>query len=231
MASRSLLILRSYSERVETKRGNETQGMVGTICKACETSARADWLGYELRRRCRARLLSYAAGQGGVCRESDRSRHAVCALASGDRHYPGRHGNAATVRGCARRGPKRPATARRARSAVGTAAGIRRRTTLTAKGPARLPRRQSCARSVLFQSPRYNSADHDRCPRCGNRWCATYTQRNCTFATFEQCRAQVLGLGGWCRPNPFPDTAFGTGGTWSNPPRQYRGGYSPVPTR
>jgi hypothetical protein len=25
--------------------------------------------------------------------------------------------------------------------------------------------------------------------------------------------------------NPFPDTAFGTGGTWSNPPRQYRGGY------
>jgi hypothetical protein len=49
----------------------------------------------------------------------------------------------------------------------------------------------------------------------GNRWCAIYTQRNCTFATFEQCRAQVLGLGGWCQPNPFPDTAFGTGGTWS----------------
>jgi|RhiMetdeSRZDD1v2_1073273.scaffolds.fasta_scaffold862842_2 Protein of unknown function (DUF3551) len=43
----------------------------------------------------------------------------------------------------------------------------------------------------------------------GNRWCAIYTQRNCTFATFEQCRAQVLGLGGWCQPNPFPDTAFG----------------------
>jgi Protein of unknown function (DUF3551) len=62
----------------------------------------------------------------------------------------------------------------------------------------------------------------------GNRWCATYTRpanENCTFATFEQCRAQVLGLGGWCRPNPFPNTAFGTGGTWSNPPRQYRGGY------
>ena len=42
----------------------------------------------------------------------------------------------------------------------------------------------------------------------GNRWCAIYTQRNCTFATFEQCRAQVLGLGGWCQPNPFPDTAL-----------------------
>jgi hypothetical protein len=46
----------------------------------------------------------------------------------------------------------------------------------------------------------------------GNRWCAIYTQRNCTFATFEQCRAQVLGFGGWCQPNPFPDTAFGTVG-------------------
>jgi hypothetical protein len=61
-----------------------------------------------------------------------------------------------------------------------------------------------------------------------NRWCATYTKpsnENCTFATFEQCRAQVSGIGGWCRPNPFPETAFGTAGTWSNPQRQYRGGY------
>jgi hypothetical protein len=55
-----------------------------------------------------------------------------------------------------------------------------------------------------------------------NRWCATYTKpasENCTFATFEQCRAQVSGIGGWCRPNPFPETAFGTARTWSNPPR------------
>src|SRR5215467_10204872 len=60
-----------------------------------------------------------------------------------------------------------------------------------------------------------------------NNWCATYTRpanENCTFATFEQCQAQVWGLGGWCRPNPFPNTAFGTGGTWSNRPRQSRGG-------
>jgi Protein of unknown function (DUF3551) len=58
-------------------------------------------------------------------------------------------------------------------------------------------------------------------------WCATYPQRseNCGYATLEQCQAQVLGLGGWCRPNPFPGKAFGTGGTWSNPPRQNRGGY------
>jgi hypothetical protein len=60
-----------------------------------------------------------------------------------------------------------------------------------------------------------------------NNWCATYTRpanENCTFATFEQCHAQVWGLGGWCRPNPFANTAFGTGGTWSNRPRQSRGG-------
>jgi hypothetical protein len=56
-----------------------------------------------------------------------------------------------------------------------------------------------------------------------NNWCATYTKpenENCTFATFEQRQAQVWGLGGWCRPNPFPNTAFGTGWTWCKPPRQ-----------
>ena len=80
----------------------------------------------------RARRL-IAAGQGGVCREPDRSRHAVCALASGDGYHPGRHGGAATVRGCARRGPKRPVAARRARAADSAAAGIRRRTTVIAE--------------------------------------------------------------------------------------------------
>jgi L-galactose dehydrogenase/L-glyceraldehyde 3-phosphate reductase len=50
-----------------------------------------------------------------------------------EEHHPGRYGNAATVRGCARGGPKRPAPARRARPAVGAAAGIRGRTTLIAE--------------------------------------------------------------------------------------------------
>src|SRR5262249_54147455 len=61
-----------------------------------------------------------------------------------------------------------------------------------------------------------------------NRWCASIPKRseNCAYATLDQCRAYVLGLGGWCRPNPFPGTAFGTSGTWSSgPPRQYRSGY------
>jgi uncharacterized protein DUF3551 len=54
-------------------------------------------------------------------------------------------------------------------------------------------------------------------------WCATYSRRgseNCGYATLDQCRAQVSGLGGWCRPNPFPGTAFGTSGTWSSGPRR-----------
>src|SRR6266436_1236288 len=53
-----------------------------------------------------------------------------CALASGDGHDPGRHGNAATIRGCARRGSKRPAAGSRARALVGAAAGVRRGATL-----------------------------------------------------------------------------------------------------
>ena len=49
---------------------------------------------------------------------------------------------------------------------------------------------------------------------------------NCSFATQQQCLAQVWGLGGFCRPNPFPGSAYGTGYTWSSaPPRQTRGGY------
>src|SRR4029453_1452884 len=41
------LILRFYSERVETKRGNETQRMVGTICKGCGTERRGEVVAVE----------------------------------------------------------------------------------------------------------------------------------------------------------------------------------------
>ena len=62
-------------------------------------------------------------------------------------------------------------------------------------------------------------------------WCAVYSGKkggseSCGYATADQCQSQVRGVGGWCRPNPFPGTAFGTAGTWgSGPSRQYRGGY------
>jgi hypothetical protein len=42
------------------------------------------------------------------------------------------------------------------------------------------------------------------------RWCAEYggTEgggNNCGFVTLEQCRATILGMGGWCVPNQFYD--------------------------
>ena len=37
-------------------------------------------------------------------------------------------------------------------------------------------------------------------------WCAYYNSdggaTNCGFATFEQCRATISGIGGLCGPNP-----------------------------
>src|SRR5260370_36019465 len=58
-------------------------------------------------------------------------------------------------------------------------------------------------------------------------WCASYPKRgveNCSYTSFNQCYQTVLGLGGFCHPNPFPGTAFGTGGTWSSgAPRQTSG--------
>src|SRR5262249_23760241 len=108
----------------------------------CQSAARTDRLGHELRRRCRARPPSDAADRGGVCREPDRSRHAFCALASSDGRHLGRYGNAATGRGCTSRGPKRRTAARRARPAVGATAGIRGRSTLIAEtGPGLSPGR------------------------------------------------------------------------------------------
>ena len=60
--------------------------------------------------------------------------------------------------------------------------------------------------------------------------CASYRRgvSNCGYSSYEQCRATVLGLGGFCRPNPFPGTAYGTGaGSWNTPgsPRRYRRSY------
>jgi hypothetical protein len=38
-------------------------------------------------------------------------------------------------------------------------------------------------------------------------WCAQYSGRaggtNCGFHSFQQCRATVSGIGGFCQPNPF----------------------------
>jgi Protein of unknown function (DUF3551) len=53
-------------------------------------------------------------------------------------------------------------------------------------------------------------------------WCAFYgtdiTGTNCSFNSLEQCRGTLVGLGGFCRPNPYPGTNFGRGRTWNAPP-------------
>jgi Protein of unknown function (DUF3551) len=61
-------------------------------------------------------------------------------------------------------------------------------------------------------------------------WCATYRRgvSNCGYSSMEQCLATVRGLGGFCRPNPFPGTAYGTSaGSWYPPgsPRRYQRAY------
>lgn len=79
------------------------------------------------------------------------------------------------------------------------------------------------------EAKRRSTAQGGQTATAGRSWCASYPKRgveNCSYSSFNQCWATVLGLGGFCRPNPFPGTAFGTGGTWSSgPPRQSRGGY------
>src|SRR5439155_9442562 len=67
------------------------------------------------------------------------------------------------------------------------------------------------------------SAQRSQTAGASRSWCATYSWKgindNCSFATQQQCLAQVWGLGGFCRPNPFPGSAYGSGYTWSRPVR------------
>ena len=69
---------------------------------------------------------------------------------------------------------------------------------------------------------RRSSAQASQAAGASRSWCATYGRKgisdNCSYATQQQCLAQVWGLGGFCRPNPFPGTAYGTGYTWSSGP-------------
>ena len=69
---------------------------------------------------------------------------------------------------------------------------------------------------------RRSSAQGSQAAGAGRTWCATYSLKgmsdNCTFATQQQCLAQVWGIGGFCRPNPFPGSAYGTGYTWGSGP-------------
>jgi hypothetical protein len=63
----------------------------------------------------------------------------------------------------------------------------------------------------------------DQAARASGSWCATYPDQgineNCSYSSFNQCYQTVLGRGGFCQPNPFPGTSFGSGYTWSGPGR------------
>jgi hypothetical protein len=54
---------------------------------------------------------------------------------------------------------------------------------------------------------RRSSAQGSQAAGASRSWCATYGRKgisdNCSYATLQQCLAQVWGLGGFCRPNPL----------------------------
>jgi len=71
---------------------------------------------------------------------------------------------------------------------------------------------------------RRSSAQGSPAAGASGSWCATYPDQglndNCSYSSLNQCYYQtVLGRGGFCRPNPFPGTPYGTGYTWSGPKR------------
>jgi hypothetical protein len=61
-------------------------------------------------------------------------------------------------------------------------------------------------------------------------WFASYRRgvSNCSYSSIDRCLATVRGLGEFCRPNPFPGSAYGiSSGSWNVPdsPRRYRRPY------
>src|SRR6201982_883250 len=55
--------------------------------------------------------------------------------------------------------------------------------------------------------------------RASGSWCAVHPRHgseNCGYTSFDQCWATIGAEGGWCRPNPFSGTPYGTGRTWSS---------------
>jgi hypothetical protein len=51
-------------------------------------------------------------------------------------------------------------------------------------------------------------------------WCGTFRlgSISCGYSSSEECMAYVRGLGGFCQPNPYPGSAYGTSaGSWNSP--------------
>ena len=50
--------------------------------------------------------------------------------------------------------------------------------------------------------------------RADGAWCSYYVQggTNCGFYSYEQCRANISGIGGSCQPNPARPEPAGSAG-------------------
>src|SRR5262245_2234258 len=69
---------------------------------------------------------------------------------------------------------------------------------------------------------RRSSAPGSQAAGDSRSWCAfhaSYGSEHCGYTSFEQGGATIGSEGGWCRPNPFSATPYGTGYTWSGPKR------------
>jgi len=69
---------------------------------------------------------------------------------------------------------------------------------------------------------RRSSAQGNQAAGASRSWCAVHPRHgseNCGYTSFDQCWATIGAEGGWCRPNPFSGTPYGTGYTWSGPKR------------
>jgi len=69
---------------------------------------------------------------------------------------------------------------------------------------------------------RRSSAQGSQAAGASRSWCAVHPRHgseNCGYTSFDQCWATIGSEGGWCRPNPFSATPYGTGYTWSGPKR------------
>jgi len=76
--------------------------------------------------------------------------------------------------------------------------------------PTALPGLAILAALAVTTAPATAQYRYQRAP-----WCAQYNlpggPMSCNFATFEQCRAEVSGVGGMCNVNPY----LGYGSTYS----------------
>src|SRR5262245_38568451 len=65
---------------------------------------------------------------------------------------------------------------------------------------------------------RRSSAQGSQAAGASGSWCAVHPRHgseNCGYTSFDHCWTTIGSEGGWCRPNPFPGTPYGTGYTWA----------------